>query len=498
MDSGSLATNKASMFSYVPAVDSSYSWLITTAALICYSISMGSWWTNGVFFVSLLEEFGHDRATTGIVSTITILVYSFGGVPAGYMVNWWGCRAVALAGGFSLGLSYFFSSYTLALWQIFLTDGFLKGLGGILLLQTSFAIVAKYHVKFRTLANSLVSCGSGFGTFFGVLFEALTRHYGWRTACRVIGLIFLVLVSLSVTSYAPITIAEGGSEKSAKPLSSKKLLGRTSFKFFLISYFFNTYSVVNTYIIDFAIVEGLSSSDAARLLIFWGIFDIVGKLVVGLSKSGKFGRLRMLTAAHATMAISCWFLVLPPIGLSANQVCLIFISVYGFCSGITWNLLATCTADVYGAENVPLGVGWAYTVHAPANLITLPLLGMIVDSANGDYTLAIILISGISTLACIATYLFMLYAVKTLRVENVQRTLTDQPTRRKNTSISVSFESVKTLRVENVQKTLTDQPTRRENTSISVSFESSSDEEQVSPTYNIKTQGMLIKLKDVL
>jgi archaellum component FlaF (FlaF/FlaG flagellin family) len=121
-----------------------------------------------------------------------------------------------------------------------------------------------------------------------------------------------------------------------------------------------------------------------------------------------------------------------------------------------------------------------------------------VDSANGDYTLAIILISGISTLACIATYLFMLYAVKTLRVENVQRTLTDQPTRRKNTSISVSFESVKTLRVENVQKTLTDQPTGRENTSISVSFESSSDEEQVSPTYNIKTQGMLIKLKDVL
>jgi hypothetical protein len=62
---------------------------------------------------------------------------------------------------------------------------------------------------------------------------------------------------------------------------------------------------VNTYIIDFAILEGLSSSDAARLLIFWGIFDIVGKLVVGLSKSGKFGRLRMLTAAHATMAISC-------------------------------------------------------------------------------------------------------------------------------------------------------------------------------------------------
>jgi len=421
-------TQPLSRFSCVPAVDSPYSWLITLAALICYSISMGTWWTNGVFFVSLLEEFEYDRATTGIVSMLTVLIYSAGGVPAGYMVNWWGCRAVALAGGLLLGISYMFSSYSFELWHIFLTDGFLKGLGGMLLLQASFAVVAKYHVKFRPLAISLVSCGSGFGTFFGVLFEALTRRFGWRTACRAIGLVFLVLVILSASSFTQITVKAAGSKNGAYPLSSNQLLGRTSFKFLLISYFFNTYSIVNTYIIDFAIVRGLSSRDAASLLIYWGVFDIAGKLLTGLKKSGTFGRLRLLTAVYITMSISCWFLVLPSIGLSGTEVCIVFTSVFGFCSGITWNLLATCTADVYGAENVPLGVGWAYTVHAPANLISFPLIGKVVDTSGGDYTLALTIIAAMSTLAGLSTYLFMHYGEKILRAKNVQRMLTDKPT----------------------------------------------------------------------
>merc|ERR1719427_1322602 len=111
-----------------PAVDSLYAWLVTLGALLCYSISMGSWWTNGVFFVSLLQEFEQDRAVTGIVSTLTVFTYSMGGVPAGYMVNWWGCRVMGFAGAFCMGISYISSSYATQIWPIYLSDGILKGL----------------------------------------------------------------------------------------------------------------------------------------------------------------------------------------------------------------------------------------------------------------------------------------------------------------------------------------------------------------------------------
>jgi len=404
-----------------PAVDSYYAWLVTAAAVLCYSVSMGSWWTNGVFFVSLLEEFEHGRAVTGIVSTLTVFTYSVGGVPAGYMVNWWGCRVIGLVGAFCMGLSYVSSSIASSIWPIYLSDGFLKGLAGILLLQTSFAVVSKYHVKYRTLAISLVSCGSGVGTLCGVVFEFLTRRYGWRVACRLLGLSFVVLTSLGSSTYIPIRDPKTGSKATTKPLTSKQLISTTSFKFLLMSYFLNTYSLVNTYIIDFAQTRGLSSEASASLLLYWGVFDIVGKLLVGLWKSKDSGRLKILFAVFVLMSVMSWFIVLPLSYLPTFPVFVVYISIYGLCSGITWNLLATCAADVYGAENVPLCIGWAYTTHGPANLITFPLVGKIVDMSGGEYTQAFSVIAIIATLAGISSYFFMYFSTQRLRIQEMDK-----------------------------------------------------------------------------
>jgi len=174
--------------------------------------------------------------------------------------------------------------------------------------------------------------------------------------------------------------------------------------------------------VDFAKTKGLSLEDATSLMIYWGIFGLLGKLSIGVCKTKKSTRIKLVPVLFATMSVLSWFFVLP-IQMPIKQIFPICMSIYGICTGLSWTLLSICTADVYGAENVPLGVGWVYTLHAPASLIFFPLIGKVVDMSNGEYTLAFTMIGILCTLSTLSSYFFMHYAMKSSLIQKPQGTI---------------------------------------------------------------------------
>jgi len=400
------------MFSERSVVDSPFSWIVTIAALICYTIAVGCFQgTTGVFFSAFLKEFQANHSVTAIVSGLTGLSFQGSGILVAKLSARFGSRLVVISGALFMGFSFIITSLSGSLFWIYLSQGLLKGFSICLMLQPLWGVVIDHHYKRRTLAMSIVVCGAGLGSsILAVTSEWLISCVGWRWACRVLGVFFISTGSTAAMAFVPIDLAHVNTPTRSIPLSNRELFKKRTFKYYvLINFLKGCYiSGYVTFVTNFAETRNISSAKAAGLWTFWGIATIVGRLWGGLDicKSTPFTRLRDWSLSLVCVGLASWLLAFELENWPNYSTFAIIMTMIGFLDGIFYHLISLCAADLWGDENVDLAMGWFFSSQLPSVVAAPPMLGFVTDQSNGNYIPAFQILAVTNTVAGVIALLF--------------------------------------------------------------------------------------------
>jgi len=171
-------------------------WPLVLASASGISLTAIHIYSTGLFFEPLEAEFGWTRTQLASGLTLVSIVGVLFSPVAGFLVDRWNARRVALPGvivytGGVMALSL--ATPSIASWRLL---WIFVAIGSLLLKPTVWsAAVSSAFTTTRGLALALMLCGTGIGsTLIPLMTEALMTEFGWRGAYRGLALSFLVVV----------------------------------------------------------------------------------------------------------------------------------------------------------------------------------------------------------------------------------------------------------------------------------------------------------------
>ncbi|KAE8746194.1 hypothetical protein FOCC_FOCC007066, partial [Frankliniella occidentalis] len=117
----------------------------------------------GLLFGGQLEAWGLETTGVAVISSTMTSVQNFSGLLVGPLVKRLGARAVSLMGGLLTSCGMSLSYFATDPWHIFLTWGFLVGLGVGLLVPATFLNISAWFSTRRSQAVGISLAGTGLG-----------------------------------------------------------------------------------------------------------------------------------------------------------------------------------------------------------------------------------------------------------------------------------------------------------------------------------------------
>jgi len=218
-----------------------------------------------------------------------------------------GSRGVALGGGVLLGLGLVLSSQAQALWQFYVTFGFLVGFAVGAFYAPLTATTTKWFTARRGLAVALVSAGIGFGILIiAPLARALTSAGDWRLAMLVLGdVAWLVVLPLALLlrEPAPDAVAAAPGAPAARSYTRRDVLATPQFWAIAVTHFAccAAHSGPIFHMVTHATDRGVPAMAAATVFGVSGLASIAGRIGGGVL-ADRFGAKPTLVAGLALQA----------------------------------------------------------------------------------------------------------------------------------------------------------------------------------------------------
>ncbi|KAL4220177.1 hypothetical protein ACF0H5_020585 [Mactra antiquata] len=179
-------------------IDRGWAWVVLAGSMF-YLILFGGIKKNlGIFFVAYQDRFHSSASLTSALTTmqnVFISVSSLVVMTIGmqYMSN----RTAIMCGSVCLTVSYIITAYATDINILFISVGFLEGIGTAMIHPTVTATLGEYFQKRRGFANgiafSAASCG---GLIFAPIMSALFENYGYTGSCLIVaGMMFNIMIT---------------------------------------------------------------------------------------------------------------------------------------------------------------------------------------------------------------------------------------------------------------------------------------------------------------
>ena len=377
-------------------------WLVACIAFIVIGFSRGLHSSFGVFYVSLLDNFGWGRGVTAGVFSLVLTVDAVLSPAVGHLLDRFGTRRVALVGCGALIVGLLLSSTINTLWQFYIYFGLFAAIG---LTFTGMVphvfLVSEWFSHNRATAIGFVYAGTGLGILLLAPFsEWLLRSWGWTRAFQVFALLVLVLMLPLVTFFyqpGPHSAARRVHKESnaAGDPQWTAMLALRSLQFWLL--FFARIcaaggtTVIVTHQVAHVVDIGYSKLMAASIFGFAGITSSFGRVVFGfiadlLSKQAAY----TLNIVMTVVGVGALMILSDP---SQTWLLYIYVIFFGIGFGSRAVIFSALTADIFsgkgfgsilGYSTVAVGVGGA--------------LGSYLGGVFHDWTGSYILSFGLSTL----------------------------------------------------------------------------------------------------
>jgi MFS family permease len=374
-------------------------WLVVLAAMVGVAVGLSPvpFYTIGMFAPELSKAFGWSFAammgSIGVQSGVVMV----SGPLAGFAVDRWGARRVAVVSLVLFGLCFMslaLSNGSLLLY--YAQWGVMSVLGAGTLSATWTRVVNGWFDKNRGLALGLASTGTGLTGFLIKPFTAwIITDYGWRTAFVAVGLLPIVVgiplillffhekrdVLTSVSREDAPVVEEYGLTL-MQALRSRKFW-ILAFAFFLIAFALtaptpNLENILKSFHFQLAQIGGITAS--------FGLAVIAGRIVGGW----------MLDRIWAP-AVAFFILLVPALGswllagdTLSGRAALAAVLCIGFGAGFEFDLLAYLISRYFGQRNYGTIYGCFYTVIAFGGGLGPVVYGYAYDS-TGTYGTALML-----------------------------------------------------------------------------------------------------------
>jgi MFS family permease len=345
-----------------------YGWIVLGASVTAIGVAMGALFSLGVFFKPIEESMKWSRSGISGIALLNWLAMGLGSFVWGALSDRFGTRVVAMLGGLLLGLGMVLSSQVTALWQLYVTFGFMVGFAAGAFYAPLTATATKWFTANRGLAVGIVSGGIGLGILIvAPLARALTTAYDWRVAMLLLGdLAWLVIVPVSLlVRNAPGEMgatARGGAApapRHAREFSTGEVIRTPQFWAIALTHFAccAAHSGPIFHMVTHAIDQGVATMAAATVLSVSGLSSIAGRIGTGML-ADRFGAKRTLLAGLALQAAAVFFYLFTRDLASFYALALVFGAAYG---GVM-PLYALVTREYFGEKVMGSAYGAVFLV----------------------------------------------------------------------------------------------------------------------------------------
>jgi len=400
-----------------------YGWIVVLASFTMLITLAGVIYSFGIFFKSLASEFNWSRtATSGILSTYWVC-HVIGAIPTGLLTDRFGPRWVLVLCNAMAATGLLLMNRSSSLWQVYLFYGVMVGFGFAGTFAVLSATTVRWFVYRRGLALGIVACGIGIGTMLvAPIVERLIYWFGWRGAYLVLGILSLltmVLPSLLIHK-EPSVLRQKPYRRLRLQPSSQDVVENEIFKeetkygalvrnifhsshfwivlaiFFL---FFICMQMTMAHLFNYATDMGIPRPVATRFIGIAGGFSILGRLGIGAFSDRRGPQAAVLLCT--SIAAGSYLLLIRANGL---LVFYLFSGIFGLAYGGEIPMIPNIIGHYFGTQALGLVVGATMSAASLGGAIG-PLLGGLVFDHTGDYSMAFILVSGLSIVMVVLAFM---------------------------------------------------------------------------------------------
>jgi OFA family oxalate/formate antiporter-like MFS transporter len=363
-------------------------WRLVGALLM--TLALGTLYAWSVFVAPLENEFGWKRAQTSNVFTIAVVAFATSLLIAGRLQDRFGPFWFSITGGALVSLGFFLCAYTTSLHYLFLCYGVLGGIGNGFGFATVAPVMAKWFPDKRGLAIGLAFAGYGGGSaIFGPVANlVLFPHFGWRTACMMLGGIFLLMTMVGSfllgnppEGYRPndsMSAPVSRAAPSKYEFTPSEVLRTPAFYLMWLGFGLGSSAglLIISQLVPFARSQGIPGVGLATMTLAVGaIGNVSGRILSGWL-SDALGRLNTLRVVLAISTVA-----IPIMYWAGAHVFAVYVMVFivYFCYGAQAAVNPAAIADFWGTRNAGANYGLLFTGWGTAGIVGPTIGGVLFD-----------------------------------------------------------------------------------------------------------------------
>lgn len=298
-----------------------YGWIVVIASFFVHVFVLGNIYSFGVLFPVYMKAFNASQGSVAWVGSIGAGLMTGMAAYSGTYADQYGNGIIVFFGGILISLGLFLASFSTELWHLYVTQGFITGIGYSLAFIAGVSVVGQWFTTKRGLATGIAVAGSGLGQFgISLSTGALLLHFNWRITLRYLALIDffgLIICSLFIRRCIPCYTRDS------------KESGLVYFKDrnFVLLYFSGFFCLLGlfmpyTHLPKYAQLHGISVQKSILMLSIMGVASALGRVLIGFA-ADIYGKLVMLKICMIIGGIStlCW------LGTSNCNTCVVLVII---------------------------------------------------------------------------------------------------------------------------------------------------------------------------
>ena len=388
-------------------------WLIAAAGVVM-QVALGAVYAWSVFRIPLTTTYGWTISQVTLAFELTILVLGFAAFAGGTLMQRFGPRRVALAGGLCYGLGTILAGQAGGnIWLLYLTYGVLGGIGLGLGYIVPLAVLIPWFPDRRGMITGLAVAGFGAGALVTApVAQRLIASAGLAATFAILGIAYLVLVTGAAlfmqkppAGYRPAGWQPPAAQRAARAAKdytlAEALHSRQWYALWAIL-FLNTSAGISIISQASPMAQEMSHATAAAAAGLVGFISIAngsGRLLWAWL-SDAVGRRQVFLAMFLLQAIA--FLLLSRVHGFDSLGVLAFVVL--LCYGGGFGTMPAFAADLFGPANVGSIYGLLLTAWGFA-AVAGPTLIAYIRQTTGQYVEALEVIAVVMLLSAVIPFM---------------------------------------------------------------------------------------------
>jgi OFA family oxalate/formate antiporter-like MFS transporter len=403
-------------------------WLVVFGAVLV-QMCLGAIYAWSVFTPGLIEA-GWTTTQTMAAFSAALVSYAVVMVLAGFQLERFGPRALAICGGLVLGTGYIIAGLFggTNFWMIFLFIGVMGGSGIGIGYVVPISVGMKWFPDKKGMITGLAVAGFGFGATGWVKIAGsvgkLIENYGLSNTFLMFGIAFAILVTIGgffmidppegwlPEGYEPENQNASGEPSAEKiDISGKQILSMPQYYLMFVTFIFGagaglmTIGLIKPFGIHALGATGMeavkASAVAGTALAILSIANGLGRVIWGTisDKTGAKLAILIMISAQAVMLFLFNFMA------GSENLFYIASAIIGFNFGGNFALFPTLTAEIFGTTHVGKNYPMVFLAYGIGGILCPIAGGKLGDM--GQYPLAFTL----SAILCIVGF-FLIWMIK--------------------------------------------------------------------------------------